>query len=114
MGNVSRQARSVQGLTGDWRNLIDPWEYLAYTLINRASKDYTQVCNQIRKGSYNDDTHLIDLNERRNALRDEFTDRKHIVARVIDQLPVFESMDGYDILDRIDSGDGQVVKILSR
>ena len=103
MGNVSRKARSAMGMSSDWRNLIDPYEYLAYTLVNRATTDYTRVMDQIDGGQYADETPLKNLKARRQALRAEFTEPAYLTARMGPLLPAFGDMDGEDCLDRLDA-----------
>ena len=100
--NVSRKARSAMNTSSDWRNLLDPYERLAYTIVNRATTDYTRVTDRIRKGDVNE-KELKTLKARRQALRDEFTDPLWPVARLVELLPAFDSMDGEDVLDRLDA-----------
>ena len=101
--NVSRKARSAMNTSSDWRNLLDPYERLAYTIVNRATTDYTRVTDQIDGGQYADETQLKSLKARRQALRDEFTDPAWTVSRLVELLPAFDHMDGEDILDRLDA-----------
>ena len=100
--NVSRKARSAMNTSSDWRNLLDPYERLAYTIVNRATTDYTRVTDRIRKGDVNE-KELKSLKARRQALRDEFTDPLWPVSRLVELLPAFDSMDGEDVLDRLDA-----------
>ena len=100
--NVSRKSRSAMNTSSDWRNLLDPYERLAYTIVNRATTDYTRVTDRIRKGDVNE-KELKSLKARRQALRDEFTDPAWTVSRLVELLPAFDSMDGEDVLDRLDA-----------
>ena len=100
--NVSRKARSAMNTSSDWRNLLDPYERLAYTIVNRATTDYTRVTDRISKGDVNE-KELKSLKARRQALRDEFTDPLWPVSRLVELLPAFDSMDGEDVLDRLDA-----------
>ena len=100
--NASRKSRSALSLSSDWRNLLDPYERLAYTIVNRATTDYTRVTDRIRKGDVNE-KELKSLKARRQALRDEFTDPLWPVSRLVELLPAFDSMDGEDVLDRLDA-----------
>ena len=100
--NASRKSRSALSSSSDWRNLLDPYERLAYTLVNRATTDYTRVTDRIRKGDVNEQELKI-LKARRQALRDEFTDPLWPVSRLVELLPAFDHMDGEDILDRLDA-----------
>ena len=100
--NASRKSRSALSSSSDWRNLLDPYERLAYTLVNRATTDYTRVTDRIRKGDVNEQELKI-LKARRQALRDEFTDPLWPVSRLVELLPAFDSMDGEDVLDRLDA-----------
>ena len=100
--NVSRKARSAMNTSSDWRNLLDPYERLAYTIVNRATTDYARVTDRIRKGDVNE-KELKSLKARQQALRDEFTDPAWTVSRLVELLPAFDSMDGEDVLDRLDA-----------
>ena len=100
--NASRKSRSALSSSSDWRNLIDPYERLAYTIDNRATTDYARVTDRIRKGDVNE-KELKTLKARRQALRDEFTDPAWTVSRLVELLPAFDSMDGEDVLDRLDA-----------
>ena len=101
--NASRKSRSaLSSWSSDWRNLLDPYERLAYTIVNRATTDYTRVTDRIRKGDVNE-KELKSLKARRQALRDEFTDPLWPVSRLVELLPAFDHMDGEDILDRLDA-----------
>jgi hypothetical protein len=100
--NVSRKARSAMNTSSDWRNLLDPYERLAYTIVNRATTDYTRVTDRICKGDVNEHELKI-LNARRQSLRDEFTDPLWPVSRLVELLPAFDHMDGEDVLDRLDA-----------
>ena len=102
MGNVSRKARSSMGMSSDWRNLLDPYEQRAYTIVNRATTDYTRVTDRIRKGDVNE-KELKSLKARRQALRDEFINPAWTVSRLVELLPAFDSMDGEDVLARLDA-----------
>ena len=100
--NASRKSRSALSSSSDWRNLLDPYERLAYTIVNRATTDYTRVTDRIRKGDASENE-LKSLKARRQALRDEFTDPLWPVSRLVELLPAFDHMDGEDILDRLDA-----------
>lgn len=100
--NASRKSRSALSSSSDWRNLLDPYERLAYTIVNRATTDYARVTDRIRKGDVNE-KELKTLKARRQALRDEFTDPLWPVSRLVELLPAFDSMDGEDVLDRLDA-----------
>ena len=100
--NASRKSRSALSSSSDWRNLLAPYERLAYTIVNRATTDYARVTDRIRKGDVNE-KELKTLKARRQALRDEFTDPAWTVSRLVELLPAFDSMDGEDVLDRLDA-----------
>ena len=104
MNNVSRKAQKRQaiGITGNWRNQIDPWEHLGYTLVNRASVDYSRICKQIADGLYANSHELKTLMNRRETLRREFCDQQSIVARLIDILPAFDDMIAEDVIERLE------------